>query len=91
MNRETLVRQGKSRGHTCRTTPDDQCAVIHLHFRGLQWFQLRYAGDRHADQCFSFLSCTIPIIGMHPRTLVANIGHLKQVGIQPRMTQRILE
>ena len=48
-------------------------------------------GQRHPHQVLGFLRGLLRLVHVHPGTLVADVGHLKQIGIEAGLCHRVAE
>src|SRR3972149_4240007 len=64
-----------------------------LHWDGLGRLRRKQGRPcyRHTHQFFCLVCGYFPIIGVHPRALVADIGHFHQVGVQTSCPDAILK
>ncbi len=78
-----LIGQVEGSRHACHTSADHQCSVDKTLVLRVEWLQAARAGHGHARQFSRLLCSSIRPFGVYPRVLVADVGHLKQVGVQP--------
>ena len=85
------VRQSQGCPHPGHPPADDEhpCDDPHL-FLG-EGFKEAGFGNGHAHQIPGLLRGPGPIVGMHPGTVLADVGELEQVLVQPCLHQRILK
>ena len=88
---KALARQSQGSGHARQPAADDQGGLFHLDRLPVERLQQPSLGQRHPHQIFGFLGGPLWLVHVHPGTLVADIGHLKQVGIESGFGQRIAE
>ena len=91
MHREALVGQRQRRRHPRHTTADDQHRLLHRHLSLVQRLQSQCLRHRHPHQVFGLLRRRFPVVGMDPRALIANVGHLEHTRVQPRLADTVLK
>ena len=50
-----------------------------------------HPADRHAHQVLGFLCGRLWLVHVHPGTLIANVGQVEQIGIEPHLVDGLLE
>ena len=88
---EALIRQGQGGAHAGHAAADHQGGRLDGDVDGVLGFQQGGAGDGHTYQVPGFSRSHIPVVGMYPGALVADIGHLEHVGVKPGGPQAVLE
>ena len=78
-----LGRQVERRVHARDTATDDHGTGGDLQLHLLQGAEQGGLGHGHAHQVLGLLGGRLGIIGVHPGVLVADVGHLEQVLVQP--------
>ncbi len=91
IHREALIGQGQGRFHAGSATADDQRAALDRNFTIGQRMQHGSSRRRHADQVLGLARGGVPVMGMHPGALVADVGHIEQVRIQAGRAQAVAE
>ena len=86
-----LIGDGERRRHPRKPPADNQGAVCQLKAQAGQRTQQPRLGHRHAYQLLGLESGQLRIGAVHPGILLAQVGHLKEVGVQPRLAECILE
>ncbi len=88
---EALLGQGQGGRHAGDAAADHQGRVVHRRAGFLQGHERGRPGRRHADQVDRLLGRRGRVARVDPGALIANIGHLQQVGIEPRIAKRVAE
>ena len=88
---ETRVGQGQGSRHTGQPPADDQPVRDDVLLVSGQGSKPARFGHRHAHQVLGFLRGRLRLVHVHPRALVADVGHLEQVRVQPRLADSLLE
>ncbi len=91
MDRKTLTGQGEGRVQPGRAPTDDQRGLLHRHARPVERLQPGRLRHRHPHQVLRLLGRPLPIVLVNPRALVADVGHLKEVRVEPRLPDGLLE
>ena len=86
-----LVGQIQGCGHAGHAAADDQGFLDHGHRHGRQRIVPGDLGHRHAHLVPGLEGGKGGIFLVHPGVLVADIGHLQEIGIEPRLPEGVLE
>ncbi len=86
-----LVDQVKRSGHAGHTAADDQCVVVEGLRLGVEREEQPGSGHGHSHQVFGLAGCLVWLLAVHPTALIADVGHLKEVGIQSCATNCLAE
>ena len=84
-----LIGQVEGRRHTRHSAANHQCTVVKGLGLGMQRKEQARPCHSHPNQVLGLCSrpCRLPAV--HPASLVANVGHFKEVGIEPRPPDRL--
>ena len=88
---KALPCQRQRGSHARQSSADDQGGLFYPDRLPVERLQQAGLGQRHADQVFGFLRGLLRLVHVHPGALVADVGHLKQVGIEAGLGQRVAE
>jgi len=84
---ETLPRGLDRRGHPRHPAADDQQAGIDIELQFGQRFGLAGVGHRHPHQPPGLLGGHRRVVGVDPAALVADIGHIEEIFVDPGLPQ----
>ena len=91
MHLDTLVCQGQGADHSGYAAPDHQCAMLNgIRFLGKRRQHTCFGGG-HTNQVSGFSSGSLFISHVDPGTVFPYVGHLKEKGVQPCLSEGILE
>ena len=88
---EALISQCKRGRHACHPTTDHECGVLDRDGLLLERQQLRRPAHGHPDEIHRLRRSLLRIARVHPGALIANVGHLQQIGVETGIAQRIAE
>ena len=88
---KTLLGHGQSHHHSGDATADNKGPCRHRYRLGRQGLELARLGNGHANEILRLVRGRVRLPGMDPGTLVADIDHLDQTGIQTRVFQGLLK
>ncbi len=91
MHLEALVRKIQRCGHTRQTAADYEGFINNFQAPFIQRLQQSGLGNRHPHKVLRFSRGRFRFIHMHPRTLVSDVGHLKEVFIKAGFATGIAE
>ena len=83
--------QSQSGGHPGQPTADDQATRSDGLEEPGQRRKAARSGHRHPHQIHSLFRGSVRFVHVHPGALIANIGHLEQVAVQPGLLKGLLE
>ncbi len=89
--RKPLFCQAEGRGHTGRPAADDQGGLVDLHGDIADGIEQSRPGNRHPHEILGLVGGLVFFIGMYPGTLVADIGHFKEIRVEPGIAHGFLE
>ena len=85
------IGDGKGSGHTGDAATDDQSALHGLKRQFTDRLGHPHAGHRHPHQFLRLPCGPWRIVHVAPGTMLTDVDHLQQVGIQPRLPYHLLE
>ena len=88
---EALVGDAQRRGHARQPAADNQRRCRHRQLAGLQRLQMPRPGDGHGHQVHGLIGGRHGVVLVDPGALVADVGHRKEVLVEPALAQRLLE
>ena len=91
MYAESLIAERQRRGHAGQAAAKHQRRLHHRQLARAQRLEIPRARHGHAHEVGGLLGRRHGIIAMHPRTLVADVGHGEEVLIEARLAQGLLE
>ena len=91
MDAESLVGERERGGHAAQAAADDDAGLVHRERAALERPERAGAGDGHFDEFNRLLGGGFRRGRMHPGTLVADVGHVEEVRVQPGLAQRFAE
>ena len=84
------IGQFEGGGHAHHASPDDQHVGVHLHRAPLQGFVVGHSPDGRKRECPRLVRRHRGVV-VHPTALLADVGHLDEVGVDPRRLQGFAE
>ena len=78
-------------GHARDATADDQSAMSDGQWLTMERPIVDHPVDGHTYQILGLLGGLLRLVHVNPGTLVADIGQIKEIGIQPHLVYRLLE
>ncbi len=91
VGREGLVGEAQCRRHPGGAATDDHRPLDDRHRLEMQGHLPPDLGHRHANEVLGLGQGSERVIPVHPRTLVADVGHFKQELVQAGLTQGFAE
>ena len=83
--------QRRSGRHAGDATADDDRGVGEWHVDLVERLELARPRHAHADQVLGLVGCLLGLVAVHPRRLVADVGHLEQERVEAGLAQGVLE
>jgi hypothetical protein len=81
-HRKALDRQVGGRLNASDSATDNQSRTVHRHLAGEQRLQVACPCDTHPDQRVGLFQRLSRLVGVHPRTLVADVHHLEEIRVE---------
>ena len=91
MRGESLVGQRQRGGHAAEAAADHDAGLVHRERSALEGPERARPGDGHSHQFNRLFGGGFRRVRVHPRTLVADVGHFEQIRVQTRFAQRFAE
>ena len=91
MHRDALLGQGQRGVHAGHPAADDEAGPLHRRLGHVERFQRGRPGHGHPYQVLGLFRSHVPLVGMDPGALVADVGHLEQILVNAGLTDAILE
>jgi len=88
---KALIGQGEGGRNSRQASADDESGMIDRQLSRFQRFEELRLGDGHPHEILGLFRGRIRLVHMHPRVLIANVGHLEKVPIEPRFFAVLLE
>ena len=85
------VGNDEGRGHPAHSAAEHQRPLERLDGSPPDGRHARHPQDGHTNQFLRLAGCTSGLPVMDPGAVLADVGHLQQVGVQPGLAHRLLE
>ena len=90
-DREALIGDGQGRGHAGRPAAEHEGRLGHRQGDRPQGLDQVGLGHGHAHQVLALDRRLFVLVHVHPGALVADVGHLEEIRVQPRLPDGLLE